>query len=701
MKTTSPLFLPVFALMFSAVAIAQDTWSSFFEGAMEKVHQSTNWVLIVQKSVLDQPITNIDKEFTELLAARDISVLAVDKETTQDVWKYMYWDDNIHWVLCNLYNEKDYYSGKGVPGAKEIMGLMIKSGYTPLAERLRAFLQLYPDNGPANETNAFLATRLMMTRFADALQNGKAAPRPRTLSATRALTQIANRGGILSSREVADEVYSDLIVALKQLIAVPDWQLTSNWSLYGMFLHYYDPAKSSQMTNILLQMKDDILREWQKSPSNKSLATMWVQVSLALYGKNEVPWIEPCPGGFFPSRAFVTESAANFIFRGLSNEAIPFLDSVTDQLQLPDSVKARDDYIELMSICWSDKALHHAILGHKDKCLEAIGHAKMWSGKTWNTEDDINFALFISEQFPNLFTKEELEADIPNFGGKLEVILPPLPQQLRVIVIGNPDWPPELFPIAQFWAREELYIGSPTDNDKALLGSAIEAGAQWAFLKGSQVIDYGSGLEELKYGLITNLVNQASKYQRLSQYIAKYPNTIEGRAKRYEIAQSLYNKEALLEETINDALQANIPIDFDPNIEYPDKIKYNAVYHINRLKQAIYRWPYSSHLWPRALSVANSDGLWEAIISWNKIASIKNLIFGMISEIKFFDEPWVWHAQLPIAVHKEVIRELSAANREQELQDWLKTTVEGLERLKSRKLHYDSELLELMRVLHN
>ena len=707
MRKTCKSLLMVFFLLFCTAATAQDPWSDFFDYVRNGAVRTRAWALMVQKPILDglgtdidrglwqllarnQTITNIDSDYLPLLASRDMSIHGVEINDVADVWRYMGWNDNVHWVLCNLYDEKDYYTGAGFPSASEVRGLMQKSGYTPTLERARSFLKLYPDSGPANDEQVYIALQLMRAKFVKALQTGKARTRPAVQSVLPGWTQIANRGGILIDREAADEVYSDLIVALGQYMAMQDWWLTSNIFYYGV-LNFYDPTKSPQMNGILNQMADAVFKEWQKYPSNFSLESMWTRIIFALKDVYEVPWIEPSPGDIFPSTSLVREFDFIFSMRGQFKEAISFYDAVIEQLPPPETVWNRQGYIAMMENYWSAKSFLYACLGDKDKCLESLGHYRTWAGEKWNTEDG-DVRLGIKQVAPNLFAQEELERDIPNFGS-YEDFLPPLPRQLRVIIFDNTRWLPQLHQIARFWTGEELYIGPGTEGDRALLADAIEASAGWAFLRGDNPINHGFGLDNLKTALESELSQQASKYQLLTQYIARHPQTIEGREKRYKLAQSLYGKEALLEESINDALLANTTIDFDPNVEYSEGIRNNVAHHITRLRQVIYRWPYT--LYSDELSPNNPHKLWEVLLSWNKIANTKNLVTDMIDEINFFDDPIVWMPRLPKAVHAEVIREYKAANRVNDIKDWLETTLEGIERLKARKFEYDKELLDM------
>ena len=697
-KTVVSILLALVA--FTTSAFSQDPWSELIERTKNPGLRHAPWILLVQSEASSEPLQQIDPGFRNLIYAGDISLRTLDAEETKEAWKQKGWNEQIHWIFFNIQGT-ELTVGDGLPSAQEIKVILLKNGHVPRYERMKEFLKLYPDNGPANELNMTLAWRSVAVRFREATAANRAT---RVQPVDSFQLPI---GGTLGSSDIADEVFSEMIPALQQFILnVPDWWRSPTWMGYGGMLRLFDAGKSRRMANIMREMQYEALSEWQKAPK-RSIASLeswaegsaidwiWGDLSAALGEKINLPSIEPCPSDFFPTGAFVSKVCIRHIESGLHNETITFTDSVLAQLPEPENLNSWHEYAELMFAIWGFRSNAYAALGRKPECFDALENARYWAGDRWNDENQetrINMVEQITRRYPDFFTADEKQMFennklVPGDSSKFPTHEYPT---LRIIVMNNLEWISEIKPLLQYWTKKEVYVGSPDEKDLELLDALSNQDFSWAlidqnnFIGTESIISTGSNLDVLKTNLQAVLQQRQSLYQRLSRYINRNPQTIEGRIERYNAAKLSYSPESHIEAMLNDALEANIPFEFANSIELSDREINSVRQHIFRVKQVLARWPYASDLW-------------TAIISWNKIAKNRNFIADIIDEMVFFDDPQIWHAKLPKAVHLELIEELTSSNGGRELREWIDITLIGLEELISTEQKYDNELHEMLK----
>lgn len=608
---------------------------------------------------VDQPSTFESQDEIVPLLDFDLSIVALNDRSKARWGGDAAWGLNPRWGLGTP-EGKVLQTWDREPTPQEITTLMRSHGWMPFQDRLEVFLREHADQGEAHlALIRALSPKLMRTL--KEVPGGAGAAK-------------AQDGSTATVWTVDPEIRATFASHLKQLIALPGWARQQNLRFALSFLLNNDELASAVLdADLRRDLRDGVEAEIRRTPSDSQLWNLYA----SLCGPGDA-------------------SAAKALLIGMDAPPGQAWPPAAAAVPMGDILGQAQDWTGLEGLAtWAVSQVKHTpgvpgsgFFGRNPEgSWTALG---LWAAWEQGRREDVFRAL--DEQLktpsPGLMqvlgrlrgnaTEDERKrlADIFRGGRgsfrdafQTPEPLPPV-RVLKVAEGGGASAFSKLsqHPAFDAWGGDELAWGDLTAEALKQVKPQLQPGAQWAVMRGEDVLASGADLpapvelaQQLR-GL------QSPRLEALNAFVKTHPDQIEARRAHLGLLRSRMPHPRLEMPLLEDARTLGASFrageEWTPNV---DLWLSSAKRVIPELEMQLRRWPSSAESW-------------EAWVEWGSLLPAPPDPVDLLNRLPIFHmREWMGTdaGPLPLDAATRVARRLKALNRWKDLEAWCRTFWEG------------------------
>jgi hypothetical protein len=608
---------------------------------------------------VDQPSTFESQDEIVPLLDFDLSIVALNDRSKARWGGDAAWGLNPRWGLGTP-EGRVLQIWDREPTPQEITTLMRSQGWMPFQDRLENFLREHPDQGEAHVALVQALTPKLMRTLKEV---------PGGAGATK-----AEDGSTATVWTVDPEIRGTFTGHLKKLISLQGWSRQQGIRFALAFMLNNDELASAVLdADLRRDLREGIEAEIRRTPSDVQLWNLYA----SLCGPGDA-------------------SAAKALLLGMDGPPGQAWPPAAAAVPMGDILGQAQDWTGLEGLAtWAVSQVKHTpgasgggFFGRNPEgSWTALG---LWAAWEQGRHEDVFRAL--DEQLktpsPGLMqvlgrlrgsaTEDERKRLADLFRGSRgsfrEAFQTPEPlPPVRVLKVAEGGGASSFSKLSQHpafdaWGGDELAWGDLSAEALIRVKPQLQPGAQWAVLRGEEVLASGAELpapadfaQQLR-GL------QSPRLEALNAYVKTHPNQVEARRARMGLLRSRMPHPRLEMPLLEDARTLGASFrageEWTPNVELWLS---SAKRVVPELELQLGRWP------------SNAD-TWEAWVEWSALLPSPTDPVDLLNRLPIFHmREWMGTdaGPLPLDAAARVAKRLKALNRWKELEAWCRAFWEG------------------------